>query len=185
MLSYIGRTETEKETRSRRKGKKEAREGKKRKEKEEEMKRKREEREERLKQRKAIKTKPPTKKRKMAKDKSCSATPATATGSTKPSTQPLTTSAVHTDTPTSTEEPASTEEPVPKKRKFDKSSEETSEEIDDWVCSFCFGNYADDDGTEWICCGCKRWVHEECVEEVIVDTNGVERFCPYCTSLLG
>ena len=115
---------------------------KKRKEKEEEMKRKREEREERLKQRKATKSKPPAKKRKMATDRNCSATPATATGSIKPSTQPLTTSTVHTDTPTSTEEP------VQKKRKFDRSSEETPEEIDDWVCSFCFGNHADDDGTE-------------------------------------
>ena len=48
--------------------------------------------------------------------------------------------------------------------------------------SFSSGYYADD-GTKWICCGCKRWVHEECVEEVIVDAEA-ERFCPYCTSLL-
>ena len=146
---------------------------KKRKEKEEEMKRKKEE-EERLKQRKAASSKAVAKKKVTTTKNSAKKTTSTGSaGHTAPST-----SSAPKETHTSVKEPAR------KKRKVAKD-DDTSEETDDWVCSFCFGNYGDDQGNEWIRCGCLRWVHEECVEDVIVDAGGTERFCPYCTSLIG
>lgn len=48
-----------------------------------------------------------------------------------------------------------------------------------WECAFCFGCYQED-GTDWVECGCGRWVHEQCMEEVLLDSNGDERFCPFC-----
>ena len=48
----------------------------------------------------------------------------------------------------------------------------------------CFGLYADDAGTdcEWIECFCSRWIHEDCVENVIYDANGKKLLCPVCLS---
>ena len=116
------------------------------------------------------------KKRTTKNNDSAASTP---TGSDVPSTlNDSSGSSAHTEAPTSATEPAR------KKRKVDKS-EETKEETGEWVCSFCFGNYADDEGNDWICCACSRWVHEECAEDVIVDAEGLERFCPFCTSLVG
>lgn len=46
-------------------------------------------------------------------------------------------------------------------------------------CAFCFRSYQED-GAEWVECGCGRWVHDLCMEEVVLDRNGVERFCPFC-----
>ena len=33
---------------------------------------------------------------------------------------------------------------------------------------------------QWVQCVCKRWVHEDCYEEVLTDKNGRELICPYC-----
>lgn len=46
-------------------------------------------------------------------------------------------------------------------------------------CAFCFESYCQD-GQEWVMCACGRWVHEQCLEEIICDANGEERFCPFC-----
>ncbi len=46
-------------------------------------------------------------------------------------------------------------------------------------CPFCFEPYCQD-GQEWLECACGRWIHEQCIEEVIVDSGSQERFCPYC-----
>ena len=48
-------------------------------------------------------------------------------------------------------------------------------------CAFCYGSYSQD-GEEWVRCACRRWVHETCMEEVILDEDGDERFCPFSIS---
>ena len=53
------------------------------------------------------------------------------------------------------------------------SEEESSE------CAFCFESYCED-GREWVKCACQKWVHEDCVEEIVYDLEGKERFCPFC-----
>ena len=35
-------------------------------------------------------------------------------------------------------------------------------------------------GDDWIRCACQRWMHENCIDEVIIDANGKECFCSYC-----
>ena len=83
-------------------------------------------------------------------------------------------------TATSTETRALDEEPRLK----------TPKAIDDSIdfdrCCACFGLYAEDAGTdrEWIECSCSRWIHEDCVENVIYDANGKELLCPVCLSLV-
>ena len=57
------------------------------------------------------------------------------------------------------------------------ASPNSSEE--DCECSFCYRKYSDDGG-DWVRCACNRWVHESCVEDVLTDVNGDERFCPFC-----
>ena len=45
-------------------------------------------------------------------------------------------------------------------------------------CCVCFGSYDEDidTGREWIQCSCTRWLHEDCIDDEDVDTNG--RLCP-------
>jgi hypothetical protein len=49
--------------------------------------------------------------------------------------------------------------------------------------AFCFGNFCTD-GEEWLKCACSRWVHEKCMEDVHLDENGEERFCPLCLNAI-
>lgn len=66
----------------------------------------------------------------------------------------------------------------------DRSSESTSEAIDPNKCCMCFVSYEDDvlegAGAVWISCKCGRWLHEDCVEDVVTDSTGEERFCFFC-----
>ena len=39
-------------------------------------------------------------------------------------------------------------------------------------------------GAEWIPCPCGRWLHEECVEDYAVDSDGNECYYPSCVDLL-
>ncbi len=48
-----------------------------------------------------------------------------------------------------------------------------------WECTFCYEEFCQDE-KEWLQCACDRWVHEQCLEEIILDDQGQERFCPYC-----
>ena len=53
-----------------------------------------------------------------------------------------------------------------------------------WQCSICFVEYGEEDDEEWVQCGCGRWTHEVCVDQsdiIIVDANGRELFCLYCS----
>ena len=53
------------------------------------------------------------------------------------------------------------------------SSEGSSE------CPFCYELYCND-GQDWLQCGCGAWVHENCIEDIIHDSDGKEKFCPIC-----
>ena len=58
------------------------------------------------------------------------------------------------------------------------------EEIDPNVCCMCFVTFEEDTlkqtGAEWLPCACGRWLHEDCAEDVIVDSDGNELCCPFC-----
>ena len=45
------------------------------------------------------------------------------------------------------------------------------DEEESYECSFCYYAYCDD-GKEWLKCTCGRWVHEQCMEDVILDDQG-------------
>jgi len=47
-------------------------------------------------------------------------------------------------------------------------------------CCVCFDDYVE--GDEWVQCTCGHWLHEDCIIEVIEDSNGLPRFCPYCVA---
>ena len=62
-------------------------------------------------------------------------------------------------------------------------SSDTGGELENQCC-VCFRTYEEDlteqTGFQWVQCVCKRWVHEDCYEEVLTDKNGRELICPYC-----
>ena len=35
-------------------------------------------------------------------------------------------------------------------------------------------------GVEWLPCACGRWLHENYAEDIVVDSDGNECFCPFC-----
>ena len=52
--------------------------------------------------------------------------------------------------------------------------------IDVNTCYICFGMYEDvreSTGREWWEC---VWVHEDCIDDVVVESCGKERLCPVC-----
>ena len=63
-------------------------------------------------------------------------------------------------------------------------SEEGKVNNDDTICCECNVSYEDDVGNscgeEWVHCACKRWIHENCIDKVVIDADGKERFCSYC-----
>ena len=52
-------------------------------------------------------------------------------------------------------------------------AEEGPAEEEDAVCCEFNVSYADDirnnHGEEWVQCACGRWIHEKCIDEVIID----------------
>ena len=58
------------------------------------------------------------------------------------------------------------------------------DEIDPNVCCMCFVTFEEDTirqtGAEWVPCACGRWLHEDCAEDIEVDSDGNERCCPFC-----
>ena len=49
---------------------------------------------------------------------------------------------------------------------------------DDYECSECFGMYREDkemgNGVEWVQCGCGQWIHEECISNTVISSDGTE-----------
>ena len=62
--------------------------------------------------------------------------------------------------------------------------EMVSTDLDQNQCCMCFRTYEEDvlEETEfnWIKSVCERWVHEDCITEVVMDKNRRELICPYC-----
>ena len=57
-------------------------------------------------------------------------------------------------------------------------------EFDENQCCVCFRTYDEDQleetGLLWVQCVCRRWIHEDCYENVLIDKNGRGLICPYC-----
>ena len=51
-------------------------------------------------------------------------------------------------------------------------------------CCVCYRTFEEDQhdctGLEWVECVCQRWLHEDCVCDVVLDSEGRELLCPYC-----
>jgi len=59
--------------------------------------------------------------------------------------------------------------------------DEDDEAIDPDTCCMCFGDgVLESIGAEWINCRCGKWMHEDCVEETVMDSDGHQRFCTFC-----
>lgn len=76
--------------------------------------------------------------------------------------------------------PTDESEPKSKAPRLNDDSINTDE------CCACFGLYTDDIGTgrEWLECTCGRWIHEDCVENIVYDANGREKLCPLCLAVV-
>ena len=68
-----------------------------------------------------------------------------------------------------------------------KETDHTEERImeeEDAICCECNISYEDDVrsgcGEEWIQCACDRWIHANCIDEVIIGADGSERICSFC-----
>ena len=63
-------------------------------------------------------------------------------------------------------------------------SEEGNVVNEDAICCECNVSYEDDvcngSGEDWVRCACKRWIYENRIDEVVIDTDGKECFCSYC-----
>ena len=69
------------------------------------------------------------------------------------------------------------------KAKIDERSPD-AENININQCCVCFGTFQEDQelGTdfEWVECACKRWLHEICVSDIEINSDGKELLCPFC-----
>ena len=69
-------------------------------------------------------------------------------------------------------------------------SKSANEVIDENVWCMCFVIFKEDilegTGAEWLQlpCPCRRLLHENCAEDCIVDSEGIERYCLSCVDLL-
>jgi len=59
-----------------------------------------------------------------------------------------------------------------------------NEDIDLNVCCMCFQSWHDDvlkgGGAEWVSCKCGRWMHEDCIEDVVTDNAVFQHFFSFC-----
>ena len=55
-----------------------------------------------------------------------------------------------------------------------------SDDSDSNQCCVCLEFYNEDEETEWVQYVCKRWLHEDCYTEVVMDKYGQELLCPFC-----
>ena len=56
--------------------------------------------------------------------------------------------------------------------------------IDPSLCCTCFTSYTYEDDLDWVLCACGRRLHEDCVEDIVIDCHGQERACPFCLDIL-
>ena len=54
----------------------------------------------------------------------------------------------------------------------------------EYQCSEYYGTYREDkemgNGAKWIQCGCGQWIHEDCVSNTVVGSDGTELMCSNC-----
>ena len=64
------------------------------------------------------------------------------------------------------------------------ASDDGSEGECDYECSECLGSYQQDieenNGAEWMRCGCGQWIHEDCIDQVMTGIVGKDRMCSNC-----
>jgi len=55
---------------------------------------------------------------------------------------------------------------------------------DDNVCCECYATFEEDiamgNQAEWTRCGCKRWMHVDCISEIVIHSDGSHRMCSNC-----
>ena len=70
--------------------------------------------------------------------------------------------------------------PTSQRQAQKKAQCEIDETVHENHCCACFGFYDEDIGTgrEWVECSCKRWLHEDCVDEEDMNSSG--KLCPLC-----
>ena len=65
--------------------------------------------------------------------------------------------------------------------KSPRTAANPSTEINDSECCVCFVTYDDDgSGKDWVACACGRWLHEDCADDCVTDSDGNERLCFVC-----
>ena len=53
-----------------------------------------------------------------------------------------------------------------------------SNEINSSECCVCYIAYDDDQsGKDWVACTCGRWLHKDCADDCVTDSDGNERLC--------
>ena len=75
-------------------------------------------------------------------------------------------------------------QPATKSRRLTEAAATTTMASNDGQneCCVCFELYRGDDETDdWLQCACKRWLHEECITDIVHDKFGRELLCPYCS----
>ena len=56
-----------------------------------------------------------------------------------------------------------------------------SSQINNSECCVCFVTYDNNQsGKDWVACACGRWLHEDCADDCITDSDGNERLCFVC-----
>jgi len=64
------------------------------------------------------------------------------------------------------------------------ASEDYTGDDCEYECTECFGSYQNDaeenNGAEWVQCGCGQWLHEDCIDKVMTGEDGRDRMCSSC-----
>ena len=73
-----------------------------------------------------------------------------------------------------------------RKAKCARTDTNCEADFNDSECCVCFVPYEEDQsGKDWVACGCGRWLHEDCADDCIIDSDGNERLCLICLNRYG
>ena len=73
-----------------------------------------------------------------------------------------------------------------RKAKCARTDRNCEADFNDSECCVCFVPYEEDQsGKDWVACGCGRWLHEDCADDCIIDSDGNERLCLICLNRSG
>ena len=69
--------------------------------------------------------------------------------------------------------------------KFPRMESSSSEQVNDNECCVCLVLYGDDQsGKDWVACVCGRWLHEDCADDCVIDSDRNRRLCFICLNNL-